>query len=157
MNKIIAFLIVLYLVFFAGGWWLLSGTMRTAEDAKIALGITQNNLATKEAELAAQKTENEALKKIIADARAYASFLSLALCPLLEATNKEAPCIKNNTEWFAQMIESGTVLPDQEAREKMTALIMSLTGKTKPTAKQLYETLKPIEVRALKMLTETLR
>jgi hypothetical protein len=39
----------------------------------------------------------------------------------------------------------------------MTKLVLSLTGKKKPTAKQIYESLKPVQVRALKVLTENLK
>ncbi len=154
MKKIILFLVVLYIAPLAGGWFFYTKTIQTdLQDAK----ALEQSFTKVEQDLATQKAENELLKKKIADARVYASFLSIALCPVLESTDKEALCIKNNTEWFVQTIESGTSLPDQEAKDKMTTLVMSLTSKITPTAKQIYETLKPVEVRALKMLTESLR
>ena len=99
----------------------------------------------------------EALENKIADASVNTAFLALALCPTLEATNKEAPCIKNSTEWLSQTIISGTALTDPDAKTKVDALLVALGKKTKPNAKQLYEMLRPIEIDALKALEEGLR
>ena len=158
MNKTVSLFVVFYIVSIAGGWAWYTKTAQTQKLQSDTLTSTLEQRVTKtEQDLATQKTENEGLKKKIADSHEYASFLSLALCPVLETGNSEALCVKNSTEWFTETIESGTVLPDQEAKEKMTKLILSLTGKKKPTAKQIYETLKPVQVRALNVLTENLK
>jgi hypothetical protein len=158
MNKIVSFLVVLYVVSLAGGWaWhVKTSQAQIAQNNALIETLKQSNTKVLQ-DLALQKTETSGLKKKIADSHEYASFLALGLCPTLEATNKEALCVKNSTEWFAQTIESGTILSDQEAKDGMTKLVLSLTVKKKPTAKQIYESLKPVQVRALKVLTENLK
>lgn len=93
--------------------------------------------------------------KMIA-ARTNAAFLALALCPTLENTNTDALCIKNGTEWLSQTIIAGAALTDPKAKAGMEVLLTKLGEKSKPTAKQLYELLKPIEAASLKALEKNL-
>ncbi|HAS85024.1 MAG TPA: hypothetical protein DCS23_03085 [Candidatus Yonathbacteria bacterium] len=150
MKRILILLVVLYTIFVFGAWFIFSENTRT----KATLASEISNLKT---EIAMEKSLRITLEEKIAESRVNASFLALALCPTLEATNKEAFCIKNSTEWLSQTITSGTALTDTDAKAKMDVLLVALGKKTKPTAKQLYEMLRPIEVDALKALTENLK
>lgn len=157
MKKIVAFLVVVYVVSAFGAWVLFSKNV----GANVVL---IQELATVKAELTGTKTALESEKtarvdaeKKITDARVNSAFLALALCPTLEATDKNALCVKNSTEWLSQTIMSGTTLTSTAAKIKMDALLVALGKKTTPTAKQLYEMLKPIEVDSLKALTESLK
>lgn len=156
MNRIVAFLTILYLILFAGGWWLLSGNLHTLSVTKDSLTASESLRIEKESEIATLRAENETLKKKIADSRTSVAFLALALCPVLE-TSKDALCIKNGTEWLTKTIESGTSLSDPLAKEEMAKLLVSFSGKKQPSAKQFYELLKPVEIRALSSLAETLK
>ena len=153
MNKVITFLIVLYLATFAGGWWLVSGALRATGTAQVTLATAEKTIAEKDAEIATLKSTNKKFSEV----QANALFLSLALCPTLEATDKNALCVKNGTEWFAQTIAAGTVIADPEIKGRMQMLIQSLSTKERPTAKQFYELLKPLEARSLKVITEILK
>ena len=157
MKRIFIFLIIVYLVSALGAWALLSKNTGTNVALTQELATIKNELATAKNALEAEKGSREGLEKKVSEARANATFLALALCPTLEATNKEALCIKNSTEWLSQTILSGTVLTSPEAKEKMEALLIALGAKKKPTAKQLYEMLKPIEIDSLKALAENLK
>ena len=110
----------------------------------------------KSAQQIAEISKREITNKLTT-ARVNVSFLALALCPMLENTNADALCIKNGTEWLSQTIIAGTALTDPEAKTKMEILLTELGGKTKPTAKQLYELLKPIEAASLKALEHNLK
>ncbi|OHA79142.1 MAG: hypothetical protein A2747_01420 [Candidatus Yonathbacteria bacterium RIFCSPHIGHO2_01_FULL_44_41] len=157
MKRAFIFLVVVY--FLSAFGVLVFFLKNTGANATLTqeLNATKTELASVKTTLDTEKTSREALEKKIVAARANALFLSLAFCPTLEATNKDAPCIKNSTEWLSQTIIAGTALTDTVAKTKMEALLIALGGKTKPTAKQLYEMLKPIEVESLRALTETLK
>lgn len=157
MNRIVIFLVVVYLASAVGAWAFYSKNMGAGASLTQELTTTKADLATANTALGTEKTSRTELEKKIADARINASFLSLALCPTLEATDKNALCVRNSTEWLSQTIISGTALTSPDAKTKMDALLIALGKKTKPTAKQLYEMLKPIEVDSLKALTENLK
>ncbi len=157
MKRIVIFLVGLYLASALGIWALLSKNTKTNEELSRELATTKNELAATKDALETEKASLEVLEKKIAETRVNATFLSLALCPTLEATDKEALCIKNSTEWLSQTILSGTALTSPEAKTKMEALLIALGAKKKPTAKQLYEMLKPIEIDSLKVLVENLK
>lgn len=157
MKKALVFLVIIYAVGGFGAWTFYSKNIATNTE-------TANELATSKSELIATKTaldrelaSREALEKKVADARVNSAFLALALCPTLEATDKNAQCVKNSTEWLSQTIISGTALTDADAKTRMDALLTAIGKKTKPTAKQLYEMLRPIEVASLKDLVEVLK
>lgn len=157
MKRIVIFLIIVYLVSALGAWALLSKNTQTNTSLAGELVTIKNELSSAKSAFETEKLSRETLEKKIADARASATFLSLALCPTLEATDKDALCMKNSTEWLSQTILSGTALTSPEAKAKMEALLIALGAKKKPTAKQLYELLKPIEIDSLRVLTENLK
>ena len=157
MKKIVVFLVVLYAVSAFSVWGFYS--KNTAVNTKTAseLTVAKGELIAIKTAFEAEKASREALEKKIVDASVNSTFLALALCPTLETTDKNALCMKNSTEWLSQTIISGTALTSPEAKAKMDALLVALGKKTKPTAKQLYEMLRPIEVDSLKALTESLK
>ncbi len=157
MKRISIFLIIVYIISAFGAWVLFSKNVGANVVLNNELAVVKSELATVKATLDRELASREALEKKIAAARINSSFLALALCPTLEATNKEALCIKNSTEWLSQTIISGTALASPDAKAKMNTLLEALGKKTKPTAKQLYEMLKPIEVNSLHALTEDLK
>lgn len=157
MKKVVIFLVVVYTLSVFGAWVLFSKNVGANVILNQELANVKTKLANTKTDLDAEKTARAEAEKKIADAKINASFLALALCPTLEATNKDAPCVKNSTEWLSQTILSGTALTDAQAKAKMETLLTALGKKTKPTAKQLYEMLRPIEVDALNALTEILR
>ncbi len=155
-NIIIIFLVILYLASALGVWIFLS--KKTSVGAGIAreLVATKSLLSTEQMARATLQTARATLDKNISEARANASFLSLAFCPILE-TDKDALCVRDSTEWFSQTIQAGTTLTNTDTRAKIEMLLVSLGNKKKPTAKELYELLKPVEMSSLKALTESLR
>ncbi|PIX57323.1 MAG: hypothetical protein CO060_00420 [Candidatus Yonathbacteria bacterium CG_4_9_14_0_2_um_filter_43_16] len=157
MKRIHIFLFVLYIIFVFGAWFIFSEN--TSEKATLVSEITnlKTELANTKNDLDAERSLRVILEEKISGSRVNASFLALALCPTLEATNNEAFCIKNSTEWLSQTIISGIALTDPEAKAKMETLLVALGKKTKPTAKQLYEMLRPIEIDSLKALTKNLK
>lgn len=157
MNRVVIFLVVVYLASAVGAWTFYSKKMEASASLAQELTAIKAELAVAKTALDGDKKSRAELEKKFADARTNASFLSLALCPTLEATNKDALCIKNGTEWLSQTIISGTALTNSDAKAKMDALLIALGKKTKPTAKELYEMLKPIEVDSLKALTDNLK
>lgn len=157
MKRIVIFLTIVYLVSALGAWALLSKNTKMNASLAGELVTTKNELSSAKSALEAEKLSRDTLEKKITDARANATFLALALCPTFEATDKDALCIKNSTEWLSQTILSGTALTSPEAKTKMETLLIALGAKKKPTAKQLYELLKPIEVDSLKALAENLK
>lgn len=157
MNRIVIFFVVVYLASAVGAWAFYSKNMGTSATLAEELTATKAELAVAKTALDTEKASRAEGEKKITNARTNASFLSLALCPTLEATDKNALCIKNGTEWLSQTIISGTALTNTDAKTKMEALLIALGKKTKPTAKQLYEMLKPIEVDSLKALSENLK
>ena len=157
MKRIVIFLVALYLVSALGVWALLFKNTKTNGVLAQELATVKNELAAAKNALEAEKGSREGLEKKVSEARANATFLALALCPTLEATNKDALCIKNSTEWLSQTILSGTALTSPETKTKMEALLIAISAKTKPTAKQLYELLKPIEIDSLTALAENLK
>lgn len=156
MNNIIKFLIILYLASALGVWVFVSRKMSANADLNVANATLVRELATTKNMLVVEQTTNETLRNKISDARANADFLSLALCPTLE-TSKGALCVKDNTEWLSQTIQTGTTLTNTDTKTKMGILLVSLGGKKKPTSKEFYELLKPIETSSLKALIESLR
>ncbi len=156
MKRAVIFLFIIYLISAVGGWYLFSKKSAVGEKIAQELVIVNNELTATKNALDTEKTARAILEKKVSDARVNATFLALALCPVLEATNKNALCIKNGTEWFSQTILAGTALTSAQSKIKMDALLVSLGKKTKPTAKQLYEMLKPIEIESLKALIDTL-
>lgn len=156
MKRVVFFLVIVYLVSAVGAWALFSKNTGTNANISRELEVAKKKLADAKNTLDAEKAAREVLEKKISDARANATFLSLALCPVLDATNKNAPCVKNSTEWLSQTILSGTALTYADAKTKMDALLVALGNTKKPTAKQLYEMLKPIESGSLKALIEDL-
>lgn len=148
-NIIIIFLVILYLVSALGTWVLLSKKTSINRDIASELVATKSLLAT-------EQTAHATLDKNISEARANASFLSLAFCPIVE-TDKDALCVKDSMEWFSQTIQTGTTLTNADTRAKIEMLLVSLGNKKKPTAKEFYELLKPVEMSSLKALTESLR
>ncbi|MDO8604830.1 MAG: hypothetical protein Q7K40_05575 [bacterium] len=156
MKRIIIFLVLLYLISALGVWAFFSKSASTTASLSKELSATKNEIAIVKSSLDAEKVARVMFEDKVSHARANATFLSLALCPTLEATNKEAPCIKNSTEWLSETLVSGTALTSPDTKEKMDALLVALSKKVKPTAKQLYEMLKPIEVSSLKALVENL-
>lgn len=157
MKIFVVFLVLVYAISAFGAWTFYSKNLAITAQTLNELTVAKSELTATKTALDTEKTAREALEKKIADARVNVSFLSLALCPALEATDKNAPCVKNSTEWLSQTIISGTALTSVDAKTKMDALLTALGKKTKPTAKQLYEMLKPIEVDSLKALTENLK
>lgn len=157
MKKIVLFLVVVYALSAFGAWVLFSKNVGANVVLLQELNAIKAELSATKTALDSEKASREALEKKIADARVNSSFLALALCPTLEATDKNASCVKNSTEWLSQTIMSGTTLTSPDAKTKMETLLTALGKKTKPTAKQLYEMLKPIEVDSLKALTESLK
>ena len=157
MKKIVLFLIVVYALSAFGAWVLFSKNVGANVVLLQEIATLKTELTATKTTLETEKISREALEKKVADARVNSSFLALALCPTLEATDKNAPCVKNSTEWLSQTIMSGTTLTSPDAKIKMDALLVALGKKTKPTAKQLYEMLRPIEVDSLKALTESLK
>lgn len=157
MKKIVVFLVIVYLVSALGAWVLFSKNVSGNVVLTQEITSLKSELALTKTSLEAEKTARMDAEKKIADARVNASFLTLALCPTLEATDKNALCVKNSTEWLSQTIISGTALTSPNAKTNMEALLVALSKKTKPTAKQLYEMLKPIEVDSFKALTEDLK
>lgn len=156
MKRVFVFFTVVYILSAFGGWMFFTKNMNENMALTQELSVTKAELLSLKATLDTEKVSREALEKKIADARANVTFLSLALCPTLEATNKDALCVTNSTEWLSQTILAGTALTNTEAKTEMDSLLIALGGKTKPTAKQLYEMLKPIEVNSLKALAEHL-
>lgn len=140
-----------------GGWLVMSGTLGASETTQERLATVEKALAAKEAEIATLKSENEILKNNAREARAYASFLSLALCPTLENEDKEALCMNDGTEWLNQTIQTGMSVPDEVIKGHMSSLLQTLGTKKPPSSKQFYELLKPLELRSLQMITEKLQ
>lgn len=157
MKKVVIFLVVVYTLSIFGAWVLFSKNVGANVVLNHELANVKTELANTKTDLDTEKTARVEADKKIADAKINASFLALALCPTLEATNKDAPCVKNSTEWLSQTILSGTALTDANAKAKMETLLVALGKKTKPTAKQLYEMLRPIEIDALNALAEGLK
>ncbi|SRR3989344_4701928 len=157
MKRIVIFLVIVYLVSVVGVWALFSKNTNTNVTISRELETIKNELVDTKTSLDAEKSSKAVLEKKISDASANALFLSLALCPTLEATDKNALCIKNSAEWFSQTIQAGTLITDTETKTKMDAFILSLGGKKSPTAKQFYESLKPIEIESLRTLVEGLK
>lgn len=149
MKNVVKFLIGLYLISAFGVWALLSKNASTNIELEHELTNTKNLLIAKQ-------TENAELNQKIASARSNIEFLSLTLCPVIE-TSKEALCVKNSTEWFSQTIQIGTTFEDPEIKGKMEDLLITLGSKKRPTSKEFYELLKPIEAGLLKSLTENLK
>lgn len=149
MKRTLIFLVFVYLVSAAGAWVLLS-------KKAAASATTTNELAATKSILETEQVKNGELEAKIAAARANTEFLSLALCPTIE-TSKDALCVKNSTEWFAQTIQTGTTLSDADTKTQIEALLVSLGKKKQPTAKEFYDLLKPIELSSLKSLAETLK
>lgn len=114
-------------------------------------------LATKEAEIATLKNENEVLKRSVGEARAYATFLSLALCPTLESDDKEALCVQDGAEWLNQTVQTGMSVPDDTIKENLNSFLQTLSSQKRPSSRQFYELLQPLEARALRQITEVLR
>lgn len=121
------------------------------------LSTAKKDLASANTAFETEKAARENLEKKIAQARLNANFLSLALCPTIETTNKEALCFKDSAGWISEMLITGTAIPNAEVKEKIDLLLVALGNKTKPTTKQLYEMLKPIEVESLRILNENLQ
>lgn len=157
MKKVVIFLVVVYTLSVFGAWVLFSKNVGANVVLNQELALVKTELANTKNKLDAEKNARDQMEKKIDAAKINASFLALALCPTLDATNKDAPCVKNSTEWLSQTILSGTALTDTQEKMKMETLLVALGKKTKPTAKQLYEMLKPIEVDALKNLVEILK
>ncbi|HBB43797.1 MAG: hypothetical protein UW27_C0002G0067 [Parcubacteria group bacterium GW2011_GWA1_44_13] len=157
MKKIVLFLVVVYALSAFGAWLLFSKNVSGNVVLTQEIASLKSELSLAKTTLEAEKTARINAEKKITDARVNSAFLALALCPTLEATDKNAPCVKNSTEWLSQTIMSGTTLTSPDAKAKMEALLVALGKKTKPTAKQLYEMLRPIEVYALKALSENLK
>ena len=157
MKKIVLFLVVVYALSAFGAWLLFSKNVSGNVVLTQEIASLKSKLSLAKTTLEAEKTARINAEKKITDARVNSAFLALALCPTLEATDKNAPCVKNSTEWLSQTIMSGTTLTSPDAKAKMEALLVALGKKTKPTAKQLYEMLRPIEVYALKALSENLK
>lgn len=156
MNRAVIVLIIIYVISALGGLYLFS-KKTTSTTAHINELISVNaELSLAKTVLEKEKSSRIVLEQKIMDARTNGAFLALALCPALEATNKDALCIKNGTEWLSQTILAGTTLTSPEAKTKMDALLVALSKKTKPTAKQLYEMLRPVEVDALRALVDGL-
>jgi hypothetical protein len=150
LKRLIIWFTILYIVTIgAGGYFYSQG--------KSAEKYVENNLSSMKAQIESQQAEIKNLQTKISTASANAKFLSLALCPTLEASDKNAPCIKDNTEWFSQTMLAGSIISDSDTKAKMDSLLISLGAKTKPTAKQLYDMLKPIEVSALQSLNSVLQ
>jgi hypothetical protein len=157
MKRVVFFLVIIYLISAFGAWVLFSKNVGANVVLNNELAVIKTEFANAKTDLDAERIAHAGVEKKIADARVNSAFLALALCPTLEATDKEALCIKNSTEWLSQTILAGTALTSTDAKIKMDALLVALGKKTKPTAKQLYEMLRPIEVDALNALSETLR
>src|SRR3990167_3223550 len=157
MKKIVLFLVVVYALSAFGAWLLFSKNVSGNVVLTQEIASLKSELSLAKTTLEAEKTSRINAEKKITDARVNSAFLALALCPTLEATDKNAPCVKNSTEWLSQTIMSGTTLTSPDAKAKMEALLVALGKKTKPTAKQLYEMLRSIEVYALKALSENLK
>ena len=157
MTKTIKFLIGLYLLSAIGVWALFSQNTETNTSLMQELDKTNGELAAVKTILETEQAIRALTDKKISEARTNINFLTLALCPTLEATNKDALCIKNNAEWFSQTIQAGTLIATPETKAKMDALLISLGSKKQPTAKQFYEMLKQIEIDSLKALSRTLK
>lgn len=157
MTKTTKFLIGLYIVSSVGVWIIFSRNTAMSTILSDELSTVKSELAGTKALLDSEKVAREVLENKISTARTNVAFLALALCPTLEATDKNASCIKNSTEWLSQTIQSGTLLTSPDAKAKMDSLLLALGKNTKPTAKQLYELLKPIEISSLQALTESLK
>ncbi len=157
MKRVVFFLVIVYIISAFGAWIFLSKTIGANIALNQEVAAVKTELANTKNELDAEKLARETAEKKIVDAQINVSFLANALCPTLEATNKEALCVKNSTEWLSQTILSGTALTDAQAKTKMDELLVALGKKTKPTAKQLYEMLRPIEVASLNDLVEVLK
>lgn len=157
MKKIIVFISVLFVVGVLGGSLFTLGITRPNTAAKTKLETAQNELTTKEGEITSLKTENEALKNKLSDARAYAAFLSLALCPTLESANKDALCMQDGAEWLNQTIQAGTAVPDDMIKESLSSFLQSLDTQKRTSSKQFYDLLKPLEAHSLRQITEILQ
>ncbi len=157
MNRIIFFLVVVYLISAVGAWALFSKNTGTNIAIGSELAAVKQELASAQKALETEKAQREIAEKKNSNARTNAAFLSLALCPVLDATNKNALCVKNGAEWLSQTMILGTAITDPNVKAKMDTLLVSLGSKTKPTAKQLYEMLKPTETESLRSLVETLK
>lgn len=157
MKRLIILFTILYVVTLASGGYFFFMNKVSNETVAQELATTKSALTGVQNNLEAEQSAQTELQKKITDANTNATFLARALCPTLESTNKEALCVKDNTEWFSQTMLAGTMITDPDTKTKMDALLVSLGAKTKPTAKQLYEMLKPIEVGSLKALTESLK
>lgn len=157
MKSTIVLFTIIYVASLAGGGYVYLKNKTSAGALAQELDTTKSVLVSVQSDLAKEQSAQAELKNKIAVARLNAKFLALALCPTLETTDKSALCIKDNTEWFSQTMIAGTLISDQNTKTKMDALLVSLGAKTKPTAKQLYEMLKPIEVDSLKALNESLK
>lgn len=157
MKKIVIFIGALFVVGILGGSLFTLGITHTHTVTKTKLETAQNELINKEIKITSLKTENEALESKLSDARAYATFLSLALCPTLESVNKDALCIVNGAEWLNQTIQAGMAVPDDMAKESLSAFLQSLDTQKRTSSKQFYDLLKPLEAHSLRQITEVLR
>lgn len=157
MKRIVNFLLIVYIISAFGAWALFSKNTQTNVQLTQEISANKTEIASLKNALDAEKSNRAALEKKVSDAHANAAFLVLALCPTLEATDKNALCVKNNTEWFSQTLIAGAALTEPSVKPKMDELLVSLGNKKKPTAKQLYEMLRPIEVESLKALSESLK
>ena len=157
MNKLTTSLIIIYALTSLGGWYIFSKNASTNTTLSRELLGTKNELSITKDKLVSEQAALTSLKNKTTEAYANAAFLALALCPTLEATNKDALCVEDNTEWFSQTIQTGTLITDHDIKNRMGALLVSIGAKKKPTAKQLYEMLKPIESDSLKALVENLK
>lgn len=156
MKKLLVSLgAVIILVF--GGWLMMRSTLGASDTTQDKLATAEKALTTKEAELATLKSENEILKNNSREAREYALFLSLALCPTLENENKDALCMNDGAEWLNQTIQKGMSFPDETIKEHMSSFLQTLGTKKPPSSKQFYELLKPLELRSLQMVAEKLQ
>lgn len=151
MKRALIFVTILYILSAAGGGYLyLKNKVSNELEVKKVI-------ITLKADLSAEQAKTAGLEQKITSSGINAKFLALALCPTLQATDENALCVKDNTEWFSQTIIAGTMITDADTKSKMATLLVSLGAKTKPTSKQLYEMLKPIEASSLKVLSENLK
>ena len=157
MKKTLVFLIILCVASISTGGYLYIKNTNLSGSAMKELATAKEALAVAQSALDAAQSKNSENKSKIAEASANAKFLTLALCPALESSNKEALCMSDSTEWFSQTMIAGTMISDPTTKSKMDTLLVSLGAKIKPTTKQLYEKLKPIEVDSLKALSENLK
>lgn len=157
MKRIVTFLVILYVISTFGAWALFSKNTATNVQLAQEIGAKNAEIESLKNTLETEKSARVTAEKKIYDARTNSNFLTLALCPTLEATDRNALCVKNNTEWFSQTVIAGTVITSPLVKAKMETLLAALGSKMKPTSKQIYEILRPIEAESLKALTENLK